>query len=223
MGGQTFADLSWQQGNARLLLVLRLRTRKSHLPYPIYDIGLYSSPEQSHQPPLRPIKVQLDLHRDHPTSWRNILLLDHRPRTERKITVYIPMNHSFSPSIRIPDHIIGSLLYRVAATEVTLANAQLPWSGIPPSTISYRDDSVFDILYAVIQFGRCAYHSVNDKECGFFWANFWGSPDRRVGPSTEPSHQCPGDHILAWSGMERHFVLEFPEASEDPLEDHIAK
>lgn len=128
------------------------------------------------------------------------------------------MNHSFSPSIRIPEHVIESLFIQAAAAEVSIANAQLPWSGNLPLMISYRDDGVFDVLYALVQFGRCTYHTTNGKESGSFWANFRGSPDRRE-PSKAPSPECPADHILAWPGLERRFVLEFypvDEVSDEP-------
>lgn len=117
---------------------------------------------------------------------------------------------------------MNSLFIQAGAVEVSVANAQLPWSGSPPLAISYRDDGVFDVLYALFQVGRCTSHTTNGEESGSFWANLRGSPDRRA-PSTEPSHQCPADHILAWPGLERRFVLEFYAVNNEPPGDRMAK
>ncbi len=226
LNGQAFGDLSWYQGEARILLVLTKCNRPTHLPYPIYDIGVDHASVTSETPPLRLVKIhnyQDNVSAMHTNSLRTIFLVRHRSEKgpDEPIMIYLPLNHGFPPSIRLPEHLFDSLLNHRAVTEVSITNAQLPWLGDPPFMTAFREQTQADILYATVLFALCTSHSTNGKETGSLWATFRGglSTWERVG---DYSHQCPADHVLNWPGLKRRFVVKF-HANDEGMGDHIAK
>ncbi len=209
LNGQGYGDLSWYQGNARLLLVLTKRNRTSHLPYPVYDIGVDDASVIPNKLPIRLVKLHnfqdniSAAHTNLRASLRTILLVRHRPREDSKEPIYLPLNHSFPPSIRFPEQVLRSLLNRPTVTEVSIVNAQLPWSGDPPIILTYRVQIQEDVLYATALFGLCT-RSTNG-ETGSLWATFRGGESRWE--STDCNHQCTVDHVLHWPGLTRRFVI----------------
>ncbi len=228
LDGQAFGDLFWYQGDTRLLLVLAQCNRSTHLPYPIYDVGVDDGARASEAPPLRLVKIDnfrnniSTVHTNFRAPLRTILLVRHRPGEifEEPMMIHLPLNHSFPPSIRLPERLLRSLLTRPTVTEVSITNAQLPWSGDPPLMITYRVQLHEDVLYATALFGLCTSHSTNGEVTGSLWATFRGSQsgwDR-----TERGHRCTSDHVLNWSGLMRRFVVKF-HADDEAMGDHIAK
>lgn len=226
LNGQAFGDLSWYQGGARLLLVLTKCNRPTHLPYPIYDIGVDDASVTSETPPLRLVKIHHS--RDNVsatnicTPLRTILLVRHRPGEipGEPMMIRIPLNHAFPPFIRLPEHLFRLLLDRPTVTEVSITNAQLPWSGDPPFMTAFRVQTQSDVLYATVQFGICNSRSTNGTETGSLWATFGGS--QRGWGRTDCSHQCAADHVLDWPGLKRRFVVTY-HADDKPMGDRICK
>lgn len=194
----------------------------------MYDIGLCNMTDAPIVSPLRIVQLETiqdgapATHVNYRASLRTILLLRHRPRIQPRERIYLPLNHSFRPSICIPEHLIHSLLHRRTVSEVSITNARLPWLGDPPLVIAFRERGRYDAdaLYAVLQVGRCTSHSTNGKDSGSFWATFRGSPSRWE--QEDYSHQCPEDHLLSWPDLKKRFVLEF-HVARDQNDGHIAK
>ncbi len=228
LNGQAFADLSWYQNDARILLVLTKCTRPPHLPYPIYDIGVHDANVASETPPVRLVKVHnfqanvFATHTNHRIPLRTILLVRRRSWGEGSDEpIHLPLNHRFPPSIRFPEHLFRSLLNRPIVTEVSITNAQLPWSGDPPFITTFRVQTQEDVLYATLLFGLCTSHTTNGKETGSLWATFRGGLS--TWECTEDySHQCTADHVLNWPDLKRRFVVEF-HTNDKVLRDHISK
>ncbi len=211
----------------RLLLVLTQHNHTSHLPYPIYDVGVHANTVTPTRRPLRLVELHgfqknaSAIHMNFRASLRTILLVRHRPRESPEAPIYLPLNHSFPPSgIRIPEHLFRTLLYRPTVTEVSIINAQLPWSGDPPFMTTFRVQIQDDVLYATILFGLCTSHSTNG-EPGSLWATFRGGPSRWE--CTDYSHQCTVDHVFNWPSLERHFVVKIHAIHTEGLGDHVAK
>ncbi len=211
LNGQAFGDLSWYQGEARLLLVLTKCNRPTHLPYPIYDIGVYNASVTYRTPPLRLVKILnfqdnvSAMRRNSRNPLRTILLVRHRPRKNPEVPIHLPLNHSFPPSIRLPEHLFRSLLSRPTMTEVSIANTQLPWSGDPPFITAFRVETQAQVLYATVLIGLCTSRSTNGKDTGSLWATFRGSQSRWE--HTDYTHQCTADHVLNWPGLRRRFAV----------------
>ncbi len=223
LNGQAFGDLSWYQGEARLLLVLTKCNHPSHLPYPIYDVGVDDGSVTSQTFPLRLAKIdhfQENVSAAHANlrgSIRTILLVRHRAAEDAKEPIYLPLNHSFPPSIRLPEHLIRSILHRPTVTEMSITNAQLPWLGNPPLIITFRVQTQEDVMYATVLFGTCTSHATEGQE---FWATFRGGPSRSE--CADYNHQCTEDHVVNWPSMKRHFVVKI-HAIHKGLGDHVTK
>ncbi len=204
--------------------MLTKRNCASHLPYPIYDIGIDDASVTPRRLPLRLVKLHNNVsapHTDFRASLRTILLVRHRPEENPKKPIYLPFNHRFPPSIRLPEHILGLLLNRRTVTEVSITNAQLPWSGDdPPVIAAFRVQVQEDVLYATVLFGLCTSHSTNGKETESLWVTFRGSQSRWE--RTDCNHQCTTDHVLNWPGLKRRLVVNF-HAEDRFMGDHIAK
>ncbi len=229
LNGHAFGDLSWYQGDVRLLLALTKCNRPRNLPYPIYDIGVDvddASSVSSATPPVRLVKIHnlqdnvLVMHTNIRIPLRTLLLVRRQPREGPDEPIHLPLNHSFPPSIRLPEHLFRLLLNRPTVTEVSITNAQLPWSGDPPFVTTFRVQAQADVLYATVLIGRCTSHTT-DEETGSVWATFRGGLSTWA--CTEGLiHQCTADHVLNWPGLKRRFVVEF-HANDDRMGDHISK
>ncbi len=228
LNGQAFGDLSWYQGEARLLLVLTKRHRPPYLPYPVYDIGVDdASVTSAETTPVRLVKIHhfqenaSVMHKLFRVPIRTILLVRHRSREDAEVPIFLPLNHSFPPPIiRFPEPLFHVLLNRPTMTEVKITNAQLPWSGYPPLMTAFRVQLQADVMYGTVLFGLCTSHSTNGKETGSLWATFRGGQSRWE--CTDYSHQCPEDHVLNWPDLKRRFVVKI-HAIHKGLGDHISK
>ncbi len=107
-------------------------------------------------------------------------------------------------------------------SEVSVVNAHLPFLGNTPLVIAFREQGLYeaDVLYAVVQVGRCTSHTTNGEDSGSLWATFRGSPGSRW-EQPDLSHQCPEDHLLYWPDRKKCFVFKFHVA--DVMDDRIAK
>ncbi len=196
----------------------------------MYDIGFYDTRDAPRVSILRIATLETlqggssspATHVNYHTALHTILLLRHGPQIKPREPIYLPLNHSFRPSICIPEHLIHSLLHRWVVAKASITNAGLPWLGNPPLVIAFHHRAIHDAddLYAVVLVGRCTSHSTNGAESGSFWATFRGSSSRCT--QEDYSHQCPEDHLLYWPDLKKCFVLEFHVAG-DQMDGHIAK
>ncbi len=154
-------------------------------------------------------------------SLRTILLVRHQPRENPKEPIYLPLNHSFPPFIRLPEHLFRSLLNRPTMTQVSIKNVELRWLGDPPCTMTFREQIQDDVLYAAMLFGLChTSHSTHGKEPGSLWATIRGGPSGWE--CRDYSRQCAVDHVLHWPSLERHFVVQ-NHAHDERFGGHVAK
>ncbi len=203
-----------------------MRRRKHRLPYPLYDVGLYDAKVSRRAPVVRLARLQTfrDVtpapHANYRTSLQKILILRHLPPAGPATPVYIPLNHSFPPSICFPEHLIHWFLDRGTVQGASITNTHLPWLGDPPLIIAFREEGPPDVLYATVLFGRCTSYTTNGTETGSLWATFHGNPSRQ--DCADWGHQCPADHVLSWPGLKKRFVLMFHTENE-PMGGRIAK
>ena len=131
INGQLFADLSWFEGGVHLLLILRRSPRHSVESHPLYTIGLSAS-DTDGAPPIRIARVPPS-NTNHGAlipscTWVSLYLLHLAESGPRVRRIYMPMNHSFLPLVRIDEFILSEFIRRRRLTDVEIVNAQLPWS-----------------------------------------------------------------------------------------------
>ena len=215
---QTFGDLSWYEGDYRLLLILRRRVSKSSATLPLYDIGLCNPSLDPDEPTPTPrflkvpkdaeggLALQLNLT---PSVWRE-LYLSQESLSEAQTVLYIPTNHDFPPFIRFPEYLFEEFLTRYRAEELVIKNPILPWRGTPSATISFViHHPRYGSLHITLQFGRCHSGIVEGlnrwriPKPGPAWLNVLTSSSSMV--SGDQFHRCPTDHITHWPGLYKRF------------------
>ncbi|KAI0713848.1 hypothetical protein C8Q76DRAFT_471327 [Earliella scabrosa] len=233
IGGNTYADLCWTlegRTSTRLLLVLGRRLRSAADTLPIYDIGENHASSSGVYRIVTDSPGQASLLRLPSTqiAWKEVYLAYNPPTARRARTaLYIPMNHTVSPPLRILEPPVARLAKVLQATDVQVTHAGLPWSGHPPATIVLHDCDLPSTsasasasasavvaearrVQIVLQFGRCTSTIPSGSEAvphdaQPLWANV---RDRDAGIHTPSSdHECPADHIRTWQNMERTFDL----------------
>ena len=210
--GQMLADLGWVEGDTRLLLILR---RPSLPPRPITPIPLYTigcsriTPTQTETAPIRMLRyTSADDNRQSSlygsALWMDLYLVRFAQPTRSSEPVYLPMNHAFPPLVRINEPILIRFFNSDDTYNDHIANAQLPWLGYPPLTITFVRRGFARWLYAALQVGTCAAHSGSRLDS--VWANIQGSPLPTF--QAVQDHQCPEDHVLTWPHLTRVFSME---------------
>ncbi|KAI0702584.1 heterokaryon incompatibility protein-domain-containing protein [Earliella scabrosa] len=159
--------------------------------------------------------------------WKDVYLhdvLSSAPNPTENI--YIPINHTYRPLIRIAEHLIANVKaqmypHHTSHTSLKVVNGSLPWTGDSPMSIELLNWSIF--RYS--EFGRrrrCGYGHIRlvlgrctEVNPGSLWANIrreeWHAPEDEIIKGLEksqPGHQCPGDHILSWPGLKRSFDVK---------------
>ncbi len=215
---QTFGDLSWYEGDFRLLLILRRRPSKSNATLPLYDIGLCNPSLDPDIPSPTPRVIRVPKEADGGLArqlnlttavWHD-LYLALESVSETETVLYIPTNHDFPPFIRFPERLFGEFLSKHRAENVVVKNPVLPWYGIPPATISFAvHHPRYGSLHATLQFGRCFLGKLLYKNRrsppGPIWLKLLASGSNEVGG--DDSHQCPLDHMVNWPGLYKQFEV----------------
>ncbi len=176
---------------------------------PLYYVRVFPPETDSNRPPLRLLKISPSCLGDtispRHITWKR-LYFKHGFHTHPMTRPYLPLNHAFPPIVRLPEHVIAYLFTRAIVMDGRVNHAQLPWSGNPPLTLTFRYEALYDSLYVAIQLGLCPPASETSlPEPGSFWANLRGSTS--IAYRGDGCHECPADHILSWPGLERVFVM----------------
>ena len=232
--GQTFGDLSWYQGDTRILLILRRRTSEASDTLPLYDIGLHGEkPDPAIDAPcVRLIKVPYIREGEPPPEseqilppavWKDLYLAqDSEELVEEPL--YIPTNHDFPPFIRFPEHIFAPFLESFRAENVYVPNVILPWTGAPAATVSFLiQHRQYGPLSVLVQFGRCNLGTVTrlrpinyyiKPHLGPVWVNIRARAGEEPVP-IDRCHDCPADHLPIWPDLQRRFTVETPAPAGD--------
>ena len=138
-------------------------------------------------------------------------LLGPTKQIHRQLVVYLPLNHSFYPPVRLDEDLLVRFFTQYAIRDVKITHAQLPWSGAPPLTISFlRPVLGGDCVYTTLQVGMCTTgcspnHSLR---LGSVWANIQGSSYDNWRAQENNIHYCPEDHVMTWPHLERVSLVE---------------
>ena len=215
--GNTYADLCWLNGKTRLMLILRQRNHAAADTLPLYDVGgihadtgnVYRMVTDAADESSSFSRASLQV------EWKEVYLSYHQPSRRVESPLYMPMNHTFSPPLRIPEQLISKMSRQLRTTDIRIANEDLPWSGVPPTTIAFHggrassSSACAKRVHINLQFGRCtadapaAADAAASADAPPLWASVQGSEDRiRIWDC----HDCPGDHILAWPGLTKLFA-----------------
>ncbi|KAI0744230.1 heterokaryon incompatibility protein-domain-containing protein [Daedaleopsis nitida] len=237
MEGQFFADLSWTTGGTdHVLLALSNRVDSAQSRIRQYNIGrLAAGSDTAVRLAMIPDAVNApgsissrELQR---ARWTELCLVHppaagscHAARDSASATqsgLYIPANHTFSPPIKIPEHLVTDLappFRRRGPWTVTLSDTtglEASWMEKPPHAIAITVHNVGRDTEAVaLRYGRCTVEDGQEAGDGArprtkgpvkFWTNVQvGS--REVCAALR--HDCDADHILAWPGLQRQFLLK---------------
>ncbi|KAI0744723.1 hypothetical protein C8Q76DRAFT_663309, partial [Earliella scabrosa] len=211
IGGQGFGDLSWVEEDTHLFLVLRHRGPTQHS-LPLYDIGVRQTDADLNLKDKKHPRFIRVPHTSRPREriiWRELYLSTRAEQKQKMPSLYFPFNHNFPATFQIPEHIVTDFLQRRTIRDVTVSNTQTRlWTGNPPLTITFRTDSPWDFLYVSLRFGRCSKSSDTSQADGL-WATVEGSMISMDMLSDTTHHTCPEDHILAWPGLKKRFVMEY--------------
>ncbi|KAI0742554.1 hypothetical protein C8Q80DRAFT_913756 [Daedaleopsis nitida] len=205
--GRIYADLCWSICGDPLLLLLYSRSQPTASTAQSYDVGgcvrFPPGAEDSIIPVWSHIRVANDTNLSRPTS-----------------TLYFPMNHGFYPAIRIPERVVRAFLDKVGAKRASVTNAQLEWSGSPPTSVTFKwkpraTGASLAGTPLALKVGRCTVDSGGCEEhLGPLWANI--RRRARDGPNQASSyardgrdnHAFPEDHILTWPGLKKRFSVK---------------
>ena len=182
--------------------------------------------------------------------WQDVYLRDvSQTPSPTEMPIYdLPVYHTCSSPIRIPEHLVSRVAAKLApqgktGTFLKVINGSLPWNGDSPMTIELsnwtRRSSPWGrrVSYGHIclVLGRCTEVQTRTSQLphaggqspGSLWANIvcceWKPVDvdsklevtqdaviRKL-EATRAGHQCPDDHILFWSGLEKSFDVTTPQ------------
>ncbi len=126
--------------------MLRLRIRRYIATLPLYDVGMISLPrDRWDTSPSRLSKIYPEHHGGCSTldslrqksKWQ-LLYIQTGSYVRSETPIYLALNHPFPPSLQLPDHVIASFLNYRDITNWKIKHSQLPWSGPPPRTITFR-------------------------------------------------------------------------------------
>ncbi|KAI0738151.1 heterokaryon incompatibility protein-domain-containing protein [Daedaleopsis nitida] len=209
--GIILADLSWfysHDKSSRVFLILTRLPRRSELKLALYGIGLRGLQNGTY--PRRMVKIPYQnvdgtgnrlYHQSLTQFVMKDILLVHDFRTVAN-PLYIPINHIFSPRIRIPEHRLDDVFRGYRVKNIKISSPHVPWFGHPPLTISYLFIRRVDWFNVVFQFGRC-WSSNSASQAGAPWANVQGDEEYRPG---DHKHDCATDHIASWPDLKKRFT-----------------
>ncbi|RPD53068.1 HET-domain-containing protein [Lentinus tigrinus ALCF2SS1-7] len=231
--GWTLADLGWLENGQPVLLALAQRLGGANgLSHPIYDIRgdrrlvriPTTSPKQK-RPFLRASAATSTSIR---TTWKDIYIA-HRPAPRSPDSILhaslppIPINQCVSAPFRFPERRIENFARLVKGNLESVQNAELPWTGEPPATFTFRVSNMDSLS---IQVGRCPapmspYPEDTDTQASkpvvplsLMWANIQWNPRPVNGgnqsdpdPARASDHDCATDHVVDWAELKKTFVL----------------
>lgn len=226
--GWSFADLGWSDSGQRVMLTLAPRRGGLlDLSHPIYDIRgdhrLVRLPASTSMHGKR----SLGWSREKPlrTTWKDIYIA-HRPCSSGPQTAVhaslppIPINHCVSAPFRFPERRIENLARMLNGNLEDVQNADLSWTGDPPTTFTFR---ISNTNTMAIKVGTCPYHpdtpaspdsegagSLDSGPVSRMWANVQWNPhpaDNEMPSDPSSDHDCTTDHIAEWPELKKTFVL----------------
>ncbi|KAI0700861.1 hypothetical protein C8T65DRAFT_657366 [Cerioporus squamosus] len=224
-GGWSFADLGWSENGQRVMLTLAPRRGgDSGLSHAVYDIRgdhrLVRMPNTNseHKKTFIRLPAAKPLH----TTWKDIYIAYGRASFSPKAASLppIPINHHVSAPFRFPERRIENFARLINGNFEDVQNADLPWTGNPPTTFTFR---VSNTSALAIKVGMCPSHphtsppsyledagSPDSRLASPMWANVQWHP--RSSTNNMPSelatdHDCATDHVLEWPALKKTFVL----------------
>ena len=90
--GQSFADLSWFEGGAHLLLILRRSPLHSVESHPLYTIGVRDAEGETAN---RIARVPLTSNNHGPRTWVSLYLSHLTQSVQHVPRIHMPMNHIY--------------------------------------------------------------------------------------------------------------------------------
>ncbi|KAI0702586.1 heterokaryon incompatibility protein-domain-containing protein [Earliella scabrosa] len=173
--------------------------------------------------------------------WQEVYLRDISqlaPSLREEMPMYIPINHTRLPPIRIPEHLIARVKARLAHDNTNpscmkVINGSPPWTGDYPMSIEllnwtfkpWRSDLHSGYGHIRLVLGRCTSVTKLTSEVPpaerkgpvslwvYIASGQWYAPEDHIVRELEvmrPGHQCPDDHILSWPGMKKSFEVLTP-------------
>lgn len=204
MDGLVFADMCWCSGVDRYWLILAPHRDNPHPFVPLYDIG---GVERRHSDLVRLIKLhesdEFYCQGQVEASWKDVYLTLHSPSEQPRFT--IPLNSSLLSPIHIPEPHIAALRDDLDAVLVAIRNAQLPWTGSPPTEIVLHPVAFTSAI--VVRVGRCfdPQHrapSVTAANTLHIWAHIQRERGGYPQPLISHAHE---HHIATWPEVRKRF------------------
>ncbi|KAI0742572.1 heterokaryon incompatibility protein-domain-containing protein [Daedaleopsis nitida] len=223
IGRQHFVDLSWftTYTGEKILLALTRHDPKAHSKIPLFTIGCLAKDNRTGQlTPVRMVLVRAD--RSYRLArgglwgrrkWKDVRIVHPNPSPPTSHSLYIPPNHTFSPPISLPEHVIMQGLGGENSNywNVTVSEVPMPWSGLTPISLTFECPGLPGMV-AILQYGKCTTGNAYDSEKppisqpDLFWAKVHvGSRD--AADLLTSTHICSQDHITEWPDLRKSFGL----------------